>query len=178
MHIWFDWLLVLIHRTLAASAFSTMAVCTTPRGHRRRAVVASKTLKLGSMPGRPRSSVSYLTWRMCKCVCQNAIILLLHSVLYILYMHFALSSLSLFLCYFCHRSAWKWLGQVRPHRWRPKSAQRSRHARFGQRLGDHCECLYLCMCVLVGVCVFLCALLLRPDKNNFYIGLAFGAGVI
>lgn len=40
-------------------------------GRPKLAVAASKTLKLGSMPGRPRNSVSYLTSGCAAAVCHN-----------------------------------------------------------------------------------------------------------
>lgn len=137
-----------LFRTLAAWVCNIMDACTMLHGRPKLAVAASKTLKLGSMPGRPRNSVSYLTSGCAAAVCHNISSLYtlnaLCSLFLTLYLSLPLS----------RRSSWKWLGQVRPHLWRSKSAQRSRHSCVGQRLGDHCEYLSsLCACVSLCVCV-------------------------
>lgn len=60
-------------------------------GRRKLVAVASKTLKLGSMPGRPRNSVSYLTSGCAAAIC--------HNIVSIREMHLALSlTLSFSLC--------------------------------------------------------------------------------
>lgn len=139
-----------LFRTLAAWVCSIMDACIMLHGRPKLAVAASKTLKLGSMPGRPRNSVSYLTSGCAAAVCHNISLLYAKcTLLTLLSLYIALSpSLS------C-RSSWKWLGQVRPHLWRSESAQRSRHSCVGQRLGDHCE--YLSShCACVSLCVWMC----------------------
>lgn len=142
-----------LFRTLAAWVCNIMDACTMLHGRPKLAVAASKTLKLGSMPGRPRNSVSYLTSGCAAAVCHNI------SSLYAKCTLLPLSlSLTISLCLpLSRRSSWKWLGQVRPHLWRSESAQRSRHSCVGQRLGDHCEYLSsLSVHVWVLVCVCVC----------------------